>query len=370
MHPSPDTLRAAVAALLALLLAPASPPAAAGEPALRVASLNAWHGLRTEGVWRFPGESRERSERRFALQVEELRRLDPDVVFLQEVNPSPRRSRRYARLLGMTEIHVVTSCGVHLGPIKIPANMNEGLTILARPELGLRRVGLEVLSGRRRCWGDHLGFQTKEARYALVGEISWLGRRVLLVDTHLHGAPWVAPDFEERLAELVARGVLTPDQRREILEELEGHRRRTLDEMERLLAVIERRAGAAAGSPAVVLAGDLNSTPDSEVVRAAEGAGLRAAAASTAERPLVTWDPVRNADNYRIGAKLEPPLPTFGRVEVEELLKEREVTPRQIDWVFVSAAWGATACEVVFDQPRDGLFASDHFGLACELIGS
>ncbi len=43
-------------------------------------------------------------------------------------------------------------------------------------------------------------------------------------------------------------------------------------------------------------------------------------------------------------------------------------TDRRIDYVFVSPAVAIGACELILDQPDpSGLFASDHFGVLCEI---
>ncbi|MEJ2085996.1 MAG: endonuclease/exonuclease/phosphatase family protein, partial [Acidobacteriota bacterium] len=156
----------------------ARPPSGA---TLEVLSFNVWHGLRSgENRKKFPGEDAQRAEDRFAYQIQEIQRLDPDVLLLQEVNPNQRQARKYATALGYDEIHKVTSCGLHLGALyKIPKNVNDGIAILAKPELQLRRVGKKRLSGNAKCTASW-GFQTKESRYGLFGEIRVGGRKVLV----------------------------------------------------------------------------------------------------------------------------------------------------------------------------------------------
>ena len=89
----------------------------------------------------------------------------------------------------------MTSCGIHLPPIKIPTNVNDGLAILARPGLDLRRVHTKRLSGDAVCTAT-FGFQTKESRYALLGEINveLVGSKGRPVE-----ARWVADRWRERV---------------------------------------------------------------------------------------------------------------------------------------------------------------------------
>ena len=58
-------------------------------PRLRIATANIWSGLTYEGTLSMGRiESDERLEVRRVLLVEELRRRAPDIVLLQQVNPS------------------------------------------------------------------------------------------------------------------------------------------------------------------------------------------------------------------------------------------------------------------------------------------
>ena len=105
--------------------------------------------------------------------------------------------------LGYDEIHKVTSCGLHLGGIyKIPKNVNDGIAILAKPELGLRRVGKKRLSGNAKCSATW-GIQTKESRYALFGEITVAGQKVLVTTTHLASPAFTPADFDDQLEKMV-----------------------------------------------------------------------------------------------------------------------------------------------------------------------
>lgn len=342
---------------------------AEGEPGttLRVMTFNVWHGLRSgESRKRFPGEESERMEERLAWQIEEIRRLDPDVLLFQEVNPNQRQARRYAEALGYDEIHKVTSCGLHLGALfKIPKNVNEGLAILAKPEFGLRRVGKKRLSGNAMCTASW-GFQTKESRYGLFGRIIVDGRHVLVATTHLSSPAFVLPDFDQQLEALVTAGVLTQEQHDEIQAVRETKSRRNLDEAEKMLREITRRASRLNGSDAVpiIFGGDFNAEPETSSVEAVLAAGYEQAGTG---RDLHTWDPITNHENYRIGTRRHDPLPTFDRPEVEELLEHRATTPRQIDHLFVRNDFEIVSAEMVMNRDKDGLYPSDHFGIMATL---
>jgi endonuclease/exonuclease/phosphatase family metal-dependent hydrolase len=349
-------------ALILAALFGALPVELSADEGLAVLTLNAWHGLagELEGL-SLPGEPKERREERLAWQVEELRRLAPDVLLLQEMNPAARQARRYARELGYEEIHRVVNCGVRLGPIGVPRNLHEGLAILARPGLGLRKVAAVRLSGNGRC-GSLGGLQTTESRGALVGEIRWRGRRVLLVTTHLSHPPSVSPGFAAALGALLDRGALDGQQLGEILGTLEGRRGRNRQEALRLARFVEalRRERGGKEELPVILGGDLNADPRSPTLETFERAGLFAVEGTV---PLPTWDPLRNGTNQSLGALSTPPLPTFGLPEVAALLDARLETPRQIDHLLLTSELEAVRVELVLDQEDEGILPSDHFGL-------
>ena len=55
------------------------------------------------------------------------------------------------------------------------------------------------------------------------------------------------------------------------------------------------------------------------------------------------------------------------RSEVEELLAPRDAIARQIDFIFASESLTASEVRVVLDRDREGIYPSDHYGLAAVL---
>jgi hypothetical protein len=92
---------------------PTAQPPATPSSRLRVLTINAWSGLDYQGTARFGEyEPAERREQRFAVLVDQIKALTPDVVFLQEANPVSRYAARLARMLGYSEIHQVENGGI------------------------------------------------------------------------------------------------------------------------------------------------------------------------------------------------------------------------------------------------------------------
>ena len=331
-------------------------------PTLKGMTFNVWHGLRSgESRKKFPGEELERADARFDWQIEEIKRLDPDVLLFQEVNKNQPQARRYAEALGYDEIHKVTSCGLHLGALyKIPKNVNEGIAILAKPQFGLKRVGKKRLSGNAMCSATW-GFQTKESRYALFGSISVEGQAVLLVTTHLASPAFTPADFDEQLDKLVENGELTAEQRAEIIAERDRKLNRNTMEVEKLLKEIEWHRNRLAGSgTAAILGGDFNAESDKPGLGKVKTSGFTEVASGP---EFHTWNPVVNHENYAIGTKRHYSLPTFGNATVEAMLDQRNDTPRQIDHLFISEGLEKTSAEMVMTEPKDGIYPSDHFAI-------
>ena len=114
----------------------------------------------------------------------------------------------------------------------------------------------------------------------------------------------------------------------------------------------------------VVLAGDLDAEPDSASVRFL--AGLQSLG-GTSVRYRDAW----RAPNRRAWPHVHPanPLVTTGESGVYAL-----ELGRRIDYVFVRCSdHGPTldirACDRLFDQPIDRVWASDHFGVTAQPLG-
>ena len=350
----------------ALATAQPSEAQSGSGPTLKVMTFNVWHGLRSgESRKRFPGEDAERANKRFNWQIEEIKRLDPDVLLFQEVNPNQPQSRRYAEALGYDEIHKVTSCGLHLGALyKIPKNVNEGIAILAKPHLGLKRVAKKRLSGNAMCSATW-GFQTKESRYALFGSINVEGQAGLLVTTHLASPAFTPADFDEQLDKLVENGELTAEQRTEILAERDRKLNRNTTEVQNLLEEIDRQRHRLSGSgtPAI-FGGDFNAESDKPGIGKVKSSGFIEVADGS---DFHTWNPVSNHENYSIGTRRHYSLPTFGNATVEAMLDRRNDTPRQIDHLFISEGLEKISSEMVMNKAKEGIYPSDHFAIIATL---
>ena len=112
----------------------------------------------------------------------------------------------------------------------------------------------------------------------------------------------------------------------------------------------------------VVIAGDFDATPDAASIRFLTGRQSLEGVSVCYRDAWASTHP--DADGH-----------TFTPVE-NPLVRDGETAwdvPRRIDYVFVRCDnYGPTldvkGCERLFDQPRDGVFASDHFGVVADLV--
>ncbi len=125
------------------------------------------------------------------------------MIFLQEVNPLPRRAEAYVAALqelGLeyTEVHQVDACGIRISQERaLLPGLNNGLAILAKKDLQLRKIKGLKLSGSLGNCDSTSGIQLEELRYGLIAEITlpetttkYLGRCTSTRATSRGGPSW------------------------------------------------------------------------------------------------------------------------------------------------------------------------------------
>lgn len=239
-------------------------------------------------------------EWRSAALTRGLRQYDPDVVCLQEVSirqqtPVYSQARSVAQAVGF-EHSVFTPYG---DPAQISSRDQGGIAVLSRWRILDART-------RRLPSSRHESFDARAAIFALVDAPEGpLG----LITTHLS---WRPDEPELRLMQL---GLL--------LKELD-------------------RGPWEGVRPKIILAGDLNGTPDEPAIHAARERLQDSYVALHPREPGHTWSR-RN------------PL-TFGA----------DLGDRRIDYILCSKEAAVLSCQVILDRPAP-VQVSDHFGVFAEL---
>jgi endonuclease/exonuclease/phosphatase family metal-dependent hydrolase len=330
---------------------------------MKVLTFNAWHGLNGKGTFSH-GELEPPASRasRLERQVGKLSECGPDLVFLQEVNPLPRRLPQLVRALRMNAVSQTDLCGIKILGKGVPTNLTSGLVILAKT--GLRKIEGLRLSGSRWSFATrHLSFKLVETRYALLAELrdSPMGR-LLVVNTHLHHGLEPSQGLLEELQRLLDCKLVSALQRDEILKLLNDARERRTRESNRLLDKIEKLRPAFDG---VILGGDMNADPESTTVEQFRNRDL----VDIAPAGLNTWDKAANPHIFHLSENFELTVPDFGIAAVRTMLRAHEARPTRLDYILTSRNLSERVQSVTLFgrdmHPEKSI--SDHFGICATL---
>ena len=352
---------------------------------ISVLTYNTLHGLEVGRYSVRPGESEKEHAARLGLQIEQMAAAAPDLMLLQEVNPLPGRARMYVDGLKKSgldydEVHQVDACGVRLiGNVAVVPGLNNGLVVLAKAPLRIRKLeGLKLSGGIGGC-RDSTGVQFGELRYALIAEIEnpATRRKILAVSLHLHSGIERDEYFTQRIIEAQLQGRMPKEgEAQQILAALAEDRDRRIEEL-RILVQKLRTLQAEGNHVGVVIGGDFNFEPDSPEYRTLYDAGLKdtyVLARHTGE--LHSYDPKNNPVAQHEEVALPPALSSIVQAMPEE---ERQKVidgyrrglsmARRIDFIFAMRYGPAdpNAClrQELFGKPSPVTLdvGSDHYGV-------
>jgi endonuclease/exonuclease/phosphatase family metal-dependent hydrolase len=364
----------------------ATAPEPSGAPMQRVTvlSYNTLHGLEPRGLTVKPSEPKEARQARVNLQFEQLAVARPELILLQEVNPLPEMAETYVAAmkrvgLEYSQVHQVDACGIRLAPgLAVVPDLNNGLVVLAKAPLKVRKVaGLKLSGGFGRC-DDYMGLQTGELRYALIAEVEnpATGKKLLAVSLHLHSGIERNAFFIRKINESVEQGRARREDFEGIVAAIEQDQNRRLDEI-RLLVEEIRKFDGKGHYIGTIVGGDFNFEPDDPEYRELERAGLEdtyVIANSSSE--VYSLDPQQNV----IAGKGVREVPSTLREAMKRLSPSQQQKilegyqkgisqARRVDFLFLmrKPSDGPTGC---FQQELFGKQAtvsmqpgSDHYGV-------
>jgi endonuclease/exonuclease/phosphatase family metal-dependent hydrolase len=366
-------------------LRPAFTPSGQPLTRLTVLTYNTLHGLEPSGLTVKAGESKEVRQARLNLQVKQLSIVQPDVMLLQEVNPLPEMAEAYVSAmkdygLHYAEVHQVDACGVRLVPgLAVVPGLNNGLAVLAKAPLRLKKLkGLKLSGGLGRC-EDLAGFQTGELRYALFTEIENpnTGRKIIAVSLHLHSGLERNAFFIQKINEGVEQGRGRREDFEAIVSTMEQDQERRLGEIRLLIKEVHKLQ---ADGPylGVIIGGDFNFEPDDPEYRELEQAGLRDTyMIAHSEHEVYSLDPQRNVIAGQ-GVREVPSalreaikrLPDSQQQKVIEGYQKGISQARRVDFLFVMRTLSDSpkGClrQELFGHGPEAVSAqpgSDHFGV-------
>ena len=359
-------------------------PTGTPMPRITLLTYNTLHGLEPSGMTVRASESQEARQARLDLQFRQLSLIQPDVMLLQEVNPLPEMAEQYITAMKRSglryqAVHQVDACGVRLAPgLAVVPGLNNGLAVLAKAPLVLRKVeGLKLSGGFGRC-DDYMGFQTGELRYALIAEVENpnTGRKLLTVSLHLHSGIERNAFFIQKINDAVKDGKARQEDFAEIVAAMEQDQERRLAEIRLLVKEIDTlyAKGSYLG---VLVGGDFNFEPDDPEYRELERAGLKDTyAMASPETEVYSLDPQRNViaghGVQEVPSALRAAMRRLPESQQQKILTgyQKGITQaRRVDFLFLmrTPAESATGCfrqelfgesEAVSNAP-----GSDHYGV-------
>jgi endonuclease/exonuclease/phosphatase family metal-dependent hydrolase len=339
---------------------------------VKLVDYNVWFGLDGNGTFKI-GEYEDKAtrENRFDRLVDGLLKLDPDVIGIQEANELPKYARRLSRHIGYNAVWKVGNSGLKLFGFGIPVNFTEGDAVLAKRGHCLKYLGAKRLSGKG-IQRDYLSVHTKEVRNVMAAKVVIDGRPLIVFNTHTHFSLIMDETWMKKLDDMVAEGKITVEEKDAILDEMKESHERTESDVLKLTAFV-KEITKKYDYPYVIM-GDFNTTKASPAIQKmiADLGLLDPYEIMNPGAEGFTWDSEKNTNTAFDGSQCwsdgKTPRDPLSRLEADFDL----CTPRRIDFIFLSKHFtpeDIKSSRLIFNEPVDGVFVSDHFGVEVVVEG-
>jgi endonuclease/exonuclease/phosphatase family metal-dependent hydrolase len=333
---------------------------------VKFVSINVWFGMDGRGVYKIGDyENQPRKEARFNALIHGLKKLDPDVVAIQEANKLPGYARRIARELDFDAVWKIQNSGIKIAGLGIPLNFSAGNIILAKKHHDLRYLGSYRLSGTG-IQSNFFSIHFSEMRNAMVSRVDIGGHPILVFNTQTHFSLILEKKWEAAVKHMCNRGEISIREMKSIKTQMHHRHNRTEQDILKMLGFI-RRTIRKYDYPYVVM-GDFNTTHKSEALSTMVDE-LKLSDPFRIKNPRAegyTWDPRRNTNTKFDGSQFWADGKT-PRGHLARLTAEFDAgTPRRIDFIFLSPHFDPQTIQqsnLVFTEPIDHLYVSDHFGI-------
>lgn len=361
------SLRLTVAVGILLTCFLLSDNALSQQKPLRLLTINVWSGLDYVGELRMgEHELAEQREVRFHLLLAQIRKLDADVILLQEANPVSQFAARLSDSLSFDEIHQVCNAGIKFGPLGIPSNFKEGIAILARRSLDLKQHDVWKLSGSPGLYGDVLSIHFDESIFSLVGKIRVGETPVYIVNVHLVAAMPIDSALGRSFSSYRDKEKLPAQAYESTLQEWHEIAERQIGEV----AQLRNELSELPANIPVIVAGDFNATTESPALKSllSDGKFFETIDPLSPAGESITWDPRINK-NINFSTSIVDA--TGDTVDPYGLLSALcDAVPRKIDHIFLSSNFKREdigPSRVAIDSSVNDVHASDHFGIAADI---
>ncbi len=333
---------------------------------LKIITINVWSGLDYYGTFKMGEyEPFERREQRFKILISEIRKISPDIIFLQEANPVDKFAEKLADSLSFNEIHQVCNAGIKFGSFGIPSNLKEGMAILANTRLKLGYYDTWKLGGPFGLFGDPITIHFSESNFALVAKIKIEGSTVYLINTHLKAS--VPPDSLVRIKyeNYCRQYSIKKEEHSKAIEEWNEDIQKKKNEFEELT---EKIKDLPAEYP-FIIGGDFNTASNNERIKTfIKGNKLTDTFIKNNSSNIYTWYPGKNK-NIAFSTELNDA--EGNKLKGYDVINSfYDSMPRRIDYLLLDHHFNQSDVEnykIIFDSTSNGIHTSDHFGVMSQI---
>jgi endonuclease/exonuclease/phosphatase family metal-dependent hydrolase len=337
-----------------------------GKDDVTLVNMNVWFGLEARGFVTFGEyESGAKKKDRFKILTDGFKDLQSDVIGIQEANLLPGYARTLSAALDCDAVWKVTNSGVKIMGGGIPTNFTAGSAVLAPKGRRLKYLGARRISGYG-IQSKYFSFHFKELRDVMAVLVFVRDQPIIIFNTQTHFSVVWNQRWEIQLNSLIDSYQLKPKKKENLLKKIQKGQDRRRQEISRLIAFV-KRITTVYKYPYVIM-GDFNTTADTREIIDLVGELnlLDAYGVRNPQKKGYTWDPGKNT-NTRYDASLfwvggVTPKDPFNRLKAEF----DGNMARRIDFIFLSYQFEPDMIKkarLIFTEPTDGLFASDHFGI-------
>ena len=331
-----------------------------------IANLNAWFGSDCRGIFKF-GEYESDTVRNTRLKnlTIGLRDIQPDIIGIQEANKLPAYADKLSKALDLDSVWKITNSGIKFFGFGIPMNFSAGSMILARNCHKLNYLDSARLSG--------IGIQSKwvsthfsEIRDVVAARAVIKGHPIIIFNTQLHYSVIWNEKWINHLHKMIDSYNLSSSKREELLASIHKSQQRREQEIARLIDFVKKNVRQ--NDVPYVIMGDFNTTTDSPEMRHLIGELdlLDAYRIKNPHDPGYTWDPAKNTNTEYDGSLYWANGVTSKDPKSKLKAQFDRKFARRIDFVFLSYQFEPNMIQeahLIFSEPVNGLFISDHFGL-------
>jgi hypothetical protein len=335
---------------------------------LRILEINVWSGLNYKGILKMGEyETAATREKRYQALCSQIKKLDPDIIGINEANKLPKYAERLAKDMGYAAFYHIGVGGVRLGAIGLPWNLREGDAILTKKYLNPQYLGRKQLSGG--YVGNWATFHFSDATQIIAIKITFQDRPIFIFATHWHSSLSDDSNVLKKAQDLFNSGEITAKDYQTILEKIKEGVDERISESKKTVDFIKEIAG----NQLYILMGDFNAESGSQEINDLKKFGMvDVFQISNPDSSGFTWDPRTNLNfktYYLREHYSEKDSNAYNRFE-----NLSDEIPKRVDYIFLGPSFlldnnsiSLRSSKVVMKEVIHGVHTSDHYGVFAEI---